>query len=89
MNPGLGDRTVVIFPLYFECELIEHLLWLCYIYLHDCTTALVMKLLKDCFVSVYFRVEEVPLRHFLPVWSDSGHSGDEDIEDERAGVCDF
>lgn len=36
-----------------------------------------------------FRVEEVPLRHFLTVWSDPGHSGNEDPEDEGPGICDF
>ena len=33
------------------------------------------------------RTEEVVVRHILSIWSDSGHSSQEVVEDERPSVC--
>lgn len=42
---------------------------------------------KSKLLLFFHRVEEVPVRHLLTVWTDFGHFGRTKPEDEGSGLC--
>lgn len=48
---------------------------------------LLMILCVFVFIFYFYRVEEVPVRHLLAIWTDLGHFGGAEPEDEGPGLC--